>query len=90
MRTIAGCLAIPRVVLILVWFFSEYLELAYAHNLIWLILGFVFMPTTALAYGLCVHYGLTAEEWWVAIPILAALFDLGLLGRVRQPKKEED
>ena len=65
-------------------------ELAYAHNLIWLILGFVFMPTTALAYGLCVHYGLTAEEWWVAIPILAALFDLGLLGRVRQPKKEED
>jgi hypothetical protein len=89
MRTIAGCLAIPRVVLILVWFLTDYLEVAYEGKFVWLVLGFVFMPLTAVAYGLCVHYGLTTEDWWVAILVVAALFDLGLVGRFRR-KKDDD
>ncbi len=86
---IAGCLAIPRVVLILVWFLSDYLDLAFDGKFIWLILGFLFMPLTALTYGLCVHYGLTAEDWWVALLIVAALFDLGLVGGARRRKKDD-
>jgi hypothetical protein len=89
MRTIAGCLAIPRVVLILVWLLTDYLEIAYEGKFIWLVLGFVFMPLTALAYGLCVHYDLTGGDWWVAILIVAALFDLGLVGRFKR-KKDDD
>jgi len=89
MRTIAGCLAIPRVVLILVWFFTDYLEVAYEGRFVWLVLGFLFKPLTALAYGLCVYFDLTGEDWWVAILIVAALVDLGLVGRFRSKQEEE-
>ena len=88
MRSCAGCLAIPRVVLILVWLLTDYMDVAYEGRFFLLILGFVFMPLTALAYGLCVFYQLTEREWWIAIVIAAALFDLGLVGGARSRKKE--
>ena len=76
--------------LILVWFFKpEYLGV-FEGQFIWLVLGFFFMPLTALAYGLCHFYDLVAEEWWVAVPIVAALFDLGLVGRFRKKKKDDE
>ena len=88
MRSIAGCLAVPRVVLILVWFLTDYLDQAYDGRYLWLVLGFFFMPLTALAYGLCHHYGITSEDWWVAIVIVAALFDLGLVGGLKRKKDD--
>lgn len=89
MRAIAGCLALPRVLLILVWLLSDYLDQAYDGRYVWLVLGFVFMPLTTLAYGLCIHYALTSEDWWIAIVIAAALFDLGLVGRLKSKKGED-
>jgi hypothetical protein len=86
MRAIAGCLALPRVILILVWLLSDYLDQAYDGRYIWLVLGFFFMPLTTLAFGLCVHFDLRSEDWWIAIVIVAALFDLGLVGGLKSKK----
>jgi len=95
MRRIAGCLSIPRVVLLLVWLLTDYTEDAYLHQgRLWLLgLGFLFMPVTALAWALVVHFGYDTAEWWPVAVIGAALFDLGLLGGVRRrdhKKKRDD
>ena len=90
MRRIAGCLSIPRVVLLLVWLLTDYTEEAYLYQgRLWLLgLGFVFMPVTALAWALLVHFGHDTAEWWPAVVIGAALFDLGLLDRLRRQDKK--
>ena len=90
MRTLAGCLAIPRVLLILVYFFSDYLEGAFTGKVLWVVLGFLFMPMTLLVYGLIVHFQGGVEGYWLAGVIAAALFDLGLLGRLKPSKKDKD
>ncbi len=92
MRRIAGCLSIPRVVLLLVWLLTDYTNAAYLNaGRFWLLaLGFVFMPLTALAWGLLVHFGHDTAEWWPVVVIAAVLFDLGLLDRwIRQEKKHK-
>ena len=43
-------LAFPRVVLIVLFLFTNYLQRAYT-NLLWLLLGFVFLPVTTIAYA---------------------------------------
>ena len=90
MRTLAGCLAIPRVILILVYFLSDYLDDAYAGKLLWVVLGFLFMPMTLLVYGLITHFQGGVEGWWLGGVVLAALFDLGLLGRLKPSSKDDD
>ena len=90
MRSCAGCLAIPRVALLLVWLLTDQLDPAYEGRFLWLILGFLFMPLTALAYGLCVFYDLTTHDWWIGIVVAAALFDLGLVGGYKKRRRDED
>jgi hypothetical protein len=80
-----GCFAVifPRLVLFLVWLFTnDYLERAFA-NVLWLLLGFIFLPLTTLAYAYSVHSlsvgGHLSTLGWVIIGV-AALVDLGSLG----------
>lgn len=83
MPCLVGCLALffPRLAIVLVFLFSDYLEEAYT-TLIWPLLGFIFMPLTTLAYALAWHMQPTGSVsgLGLAIVIVAVLFDLGILG----------
>jgi hypothetical protein len=69
----------PRLVLILVAIFSDYLHRAY-QTAIWPILGFFFMPLTTLTYAWAINSHGSLEGIHFAAVLLAALFDLGALG----------
>jgi hypothetical protein len=83
MPVMLGCAAVifPRVVLFLVWLLgNNYLE-SVVSGLV-LILGFIFMPLTTLAYAYAAHSwtgptGISILGW--VIIALAALIDLGSL-----------
>ena len=76
-----GCLAIffPRVVLVLIWLFSDYLQHAYQTRL-WPFLGFLFMPVTTLAYALAINGDGRLDGIYLVIFVVAVLIDLGLIG----------
>jgi hypothetical protein len=82
MPCLVGCLALfmPRLAIVLVWLFSDYLGEAYQTTL-WPVLGFLFMPLTTLAYAWAVHAGDgSVSGVGLVVVVLAVLMDLGLLG----------
>ena len=72
-------LAFPRIALVLLFFFSNYLERAY-HGLILPLLGFVFLPLTTLAYAWMVNTGQPTEGINLLILVVAVMIDVGGLG----------
>ncbi len=73
-------LAFPRLVLILMFLFTNYLNQAY-HGLIVPILGFIFLPLTTIAYAWLWHARIAvADPAGAIIMILAVLIDLGGFG----------
>ena len=69
----------PRIVLVLVWLFSDYLDTAYQTR-IWPFLGFLLLPLTTLAYAFAMHVG--NFEWTpigVAAVVTALFVDVGLI-----------
>ena len=72
-------LAFPRVALLLLFFLSSYLERAY-HNILILLLGFIFLPLTTLVYAYLVNNSLPIAGLNLLWLLLAALIDLGSLG----------
>ncbi len=72
-------LAFPRVILVLMFFMSNYLTRAY-HNLLIPVLGFIFLPLTTLVYAWEVnsHMALTGVN--LLLLIIAAIIDVGGLG----------
>ncbi len=81
MPCLLGCLALsmPRIVLVLVWLFSDYLDTAYQTR-IWPFLGFLLLPLTTLAYAFAMHVG--NFEWTpigVAAVVTALFVDVGLI-----------
>jgi hypothetical protein len=76
-----GCLAIffPRVVLVLIWLLSNYLQHAY-QTLLWPLLGFIFMPVTTLAYAFAINANGQLNGIYLVIFVVAVLIDLGLMG----------
>lgn len=82
MPCLIGCLALlaPRVAIVLVAIFSQYLHQAY-QNILWPVLGFFFAPMTTLAYAWAWHHGNgSIHGLGLVIVVLAVLADLGLLG----------
>jgi len=75
-------LAFPRVVLIVLFLFTNYLQRAYT-NLLWLLLGFVFLPVTTIAYAWIVNSHAPVEGVYLVVIILSVLVDLGLVGSHR-------
>ena len=71
--------AFPRIVLVLLFFLSTYLERAY-HGLILPLLGFIFLPLTTLAYAWMVNTGLPTAGVNLLILIVAVIIDIGGLG----------
>lgn len=75
----ALALAFPRVVLFLVFLFSDYLGRAY-QSVLWPLLGFLFLPLTTLAYAWAINSNRSVEGFYLVVVVLAVLLDLGLLG----------
>lgn len=80
-----GCLLVvlglmtPRVVMVLLWLFTNYLSRAF-HTFLWPLLGFVFLPTTTLAYAVAKNSLGGIRGWGLVVLILGVLLDFGLLG----------
>jgi hypothetical protein len=73
-------LAFPRVVLVLLFLLSNYLQRAY-HGLIIPLLGFIFLPLTTLAYAWMVNsHRAPLDGVNLIILIIAVVIDAGGLG----------
>ena len=68
--------AFPRVVLVLMWLFSNVLDRAY-HGLVIPLLGFIFLPITTIVYAWLVTNGMAIEGLNLIIVIVAVLLDVG-------------
>lgn len=67
----------PRIVIVLVFVFSRYLQSAY-ETLLWPVLGFIFMPFTTLAYAFAVNStNGNVNGMYLAVVVIAVLMDLG-------------
>ena len=72
-------MAFPRVAIILVVIFSDYIGTAY-QTTIWPLLGFVFMPVTTLAYAWAMQSSGSVAGLQLVVVVIAVLIDVGILG----------
>ncbi len=72
-------LAFPRVILVLMFLMSNYLQRAY-HNLLIPLLGFIFLPLTTIVYAWEVNSHMAIAGVNLILLIIAAVIDLGGLG----------
>jgi len=72
-------LAFPRVVLVLMFLMSTYLQRAYQGLLI-PVLGFIFLPLTTIVYAWLVNSNLPLAGINLIFLIIAVIIDLGGLG----------
>jgi uncharacterized oligopeptide transporter (OPT) family protein len=72
-------LLFPRVVLALMWLFTNLLSRAY-HGLLIPLIGFFFLPITTIVYALMVDYRVPIAGVNLLILIVAVLLDAGSHG----------
>jgi uncharacterized oligopeptide transporter (OPT) family protein len=72
-------LLFPRVVLALMWLFTNLLSRAY-HGLLIPLIGFFFLPITTIVYALMVDYHVPIAGVNLLILIVAVLLDAGSHG----------
>jgi len=73
-------LLFPRVVLILTWIFSTYLQRAFHGELLLPVLGFLFLPLTTLVYAWEINSGMPTAGINLLWLLIAVIIDLGGLG----------
>jgi hypothetical protein len=81
MPCILGCIALvaPRLTIVLVVVFSDYIGRAYETTL-WPFVGFLFMPLTTLAYAWAINSHGSVSGIYLVVVVVAALMDLGTVG----------
>ena len=68
--------AAPRVVIVLLWFFTHWFQGVF-HTMLWPILGFLLLPLTLLWYSAITHwYGGVWNVWSVGGLVICVLLDL--------------
>jgi len=72
-------LAFSRVMLVLMFLLSHYLQRAY-HGFLIPVLGFIFLPLTTIAYAWLINSHMPIEGMNLVILIVAAVIDAGGLG----------
>jgi hypothetical protein len=72
-------LAMPRLVMIVLWIFTDYLGRAY-DTVIVPLLGFFLLPTTTLTYAVAQNETGGVQGWGVVLVIVGVALDLGLWG----------
>ena len=78
-------IAFPRLVLALLFFFTNFLARAY-HGLLIPLLGFFFLPLTTLIYAWIVNSGASLQGIYLVAIIICVLADLGLLGQTARSR----
>jgi hypothetical protein len=81
-------LAFPRIALVLLFLFSNYLQHAY-HNLLLPLLGFLFLPLTTLAYAWMANTHRPTTGVNLVILIVAVVIDLGSLGHGASRRRDD-
>jgi hypothetical protein len=69
----------PRIVILLLWVFTDYLSRAY-ETFIWPLLGFLFLPATTIAYAIARNEFGGASGIGLLIVALGFALDIGLIG----------
>ncbi|MCH8823011.1 MAG: hypothetical protein IH984_05830 [Planctomycetes bacterium] len=69
----------PRLAIILVVIFSDYIGNAY-HSVLWPLLGFFFMPVTTLVYAWAMNTNGSVSGIYLIAVVVAVLLDLGIIG----------
>ena len=73
-------LLFPRVVLLLMWFFSTYLQRAFHGGLLLPVLGLIFLPLTTIVYAWELNSGMPTAGINLLWLLIAVIIDLGGLG----------
>jgi hypothetical protein len=69
----------PRLVMVLLVIFGDYIGRAYETTL-WPLLGFFLMPYTTIAYAYAKNAHGSVEGLYLVLVVVAVLFDLGATG----------
>jgi hypothetical protein len=73
----------PRFILFILWLFTDYLNTAFTSGW-WGLLGFLFLPTTTIAYAIAQNEFTTVtggiEAAGIILIVLGIVIDLGMLG----------
>lgn len=72
----------PRVVIVLLVIFTDYIGRAY-DSFLWPLLGFFFLPTTTLAWAWAINTRGEVAGVHLIIVVVAVLLDLGIIGSGR-------
>ena len=72
-------LLFPRIALVLLYFFTNYLERAY-HGILIPLVGFIFLPLTTIVYAWMVNNAIATAGVNLIWLLLAVIIDLGSLG----------
>jgi hypothetical protein len=70
----------PRVALVLMWFFSTYLQRAFHGGLLLPVLGFLFLPLTTIVYAWELNSAMPTTGINLLWLLIAVIIDLGGLG----------
>jgi hypothetical protein len=91
MYCLVGCIALvtPRLTILLVVILGDYIGRAY-DTLMWPVLGFLFMPTTTLAYAWAINSRGSVEGFQLVVVVIAVLIDLGMIGGSARAGREKD
>ncbi len=80
----------PRIALVVIWLFYSRVPHTAFHSTLWPVLGFIFLPTTTLAYELIKYnWGIVDSPLSLIIMGLALLHDVGHLGGFRRKRQSE-
>lgn len=78
----------PRLAIVLVVLFSDYLGTAYETRIVPFV-GFLFLPLTTLAYAWAIHSHGSVAGFALAVVLLALLIDLGIVGGSARRRKKK-
>ena len=81
-------LAFPRLAIVLLFFFSNFLERAY-HSLLYIVIGFIFLPVTTIVYAWIVNSHQPVQGLYLVAVIVSVLIDLGLLGHGARSRRRD-
>ena len=81
MPCLVGALAFffPRIAIVLIVIFSNYIGSAY-NTVIWPLLGFFVAPYTTLAYAWAMNSNGSVDGMYLVVVVVAVLLDLGVIG----------
>ena len=81
-------LAFPRLVMVLLFLLSNFLQRAY-NSLLIIVLGFIFLPLTTIVYAWVVNSHHPVDGVYLVAVIVAALIDLGLIGHGARSRRND-